>query len=52
MTPGQIMIDAIEEYVGDLEDGQIATARLKALDAGESSTVSLETLLAEYGMAR
>jgi len=50
-SPGQIMIQAIEEYVADMEDGQIAETRLKALDAGDSSTVSLETLLAEYGMA-
>lgn len=50
-SPGQIMVAAIEEYVADLEDGRIAEARLKALDASESDTVSLETLLAEYGMA-
>jgi predicted DNA-binding protein len=50
-SPGQIMIQAIEEYVADMEDGQIAGTRLKALDAGDSSTVSLETLLGEYGMA-
>lgn len=50
-SPGHIMIQAIEEYVADMEDGRIAEARLKALDAGKSDTVSLETLLAEYDMA-
>ena len=50
-SPGQIMVAAIEEYVAHLGDGRIAEARLKALDAGESDTISLEMLLAEYGMA-
>jgi predicted DNA-binding protein len=52
VSAGRIMVDAIEEYVADLEDGRIAEARLRSLEAGETGTVSLETLLAEHGMAR
>lgn len=50
-SPGQIMIDAIEEYLADLEDGRVAASRLDALRAGHADTVSIEELMARYGMA-
>jgi RHH-type rel operon transcriptional repressor/antitoxin RelB len=51
MSPGRIMVDAIADYVADLEDGRVAEERLQALRDGKSDTVPLETLLSRYGLA-
>lgn len=51
LSPSRIMVDAISDYVADLEDGRIVEERLRALRDGKSDTVPLETLLARYGLA-
>jgi RHH-type rel operon transcriptional repressor/antitoxin RelB len=43
--------EAILEYLDDLEDIYLAEQRLIALRAGKSTTVSLEKLLKENGLA-
>jgi len=43
--------EAIIEYLGDLEDAQLAEDRLKELRAGRSDTVPLEDVMKRYGMA-
>ena len=42
------MIEAIREHLGDLEDYYIAEQRMADLEAGRSSTISLEELMKEY----
>jgi RHH-type rel operon transcriptional repressor/antitoxin RelB len=50
--PAQAIVDrALAEYLADLEDLLIAESRLKDLEAGRSSTVSLEDVMAKYGLA-
>lgn len=51
VSPGRILVDAIADYVADIEDGQIAEARLQALRDGKSDTIPLEPLLSRYGLA-
>ena len=50
-NPADVMITAIEEYVADLEDLKIAEERIAAYEASETDAVSLEELLAKYGLA-
>ena len=50
-SPASVMLRAIEEYVADFEDAQVAEERLEALRSGQSGTTSLEELMARYGVA-
>ena len=43
--------EAIIEYLGDLEDAQLAEDRLNQLRAGRSDAVPLEDVMKRYGMA-
>jgi RHH-type rel operon transcriptional repressor/antitoxin RelB len=43
--------EAIAEYIGDLEDAQLAEQRLQDLRAGRSETIPLEDVMKRYGMA-
>ncbi|MBF0427508.1 MAG: ribbon-helix-helix protein, CopG family [Magnetococcales bacterium] len=44
------MVEAIREYLDDLEDLNIAEQRLIDLHAGRSHTHSLEEVMKRYGM--
>jgi len=44
------MIEAIREHLADLEDLYLAEQRLLDLRAGKSRTVSLEDVMARYGL--
>ena len=46
-----LVLRVIEEYLADLDDARLAEERLEALDAGRSTTVSLEELMARYAVA-
>ena len=41
---------ALEEYLGDLEDLYIAEARWEAIQRGEEKTVPFEEILKRYGL--
>ncbi|NBB51906.1 ribbon-helix-helix protein, CopG family [Rhizobium sp. CRIBSB] len=43
--------EAIVSLLDDLEDAQVASDRLAALERGESGTVSLESLMKRHGLA-
>lgn len=42
--------EAIMEHLEDLEDAHYAEVELRKIRAGRSKTISLEELMAEYGM--
>lgn len=42
--------EAIMEHLDDLEDTYLAQARLEALKAGKSHTVTLEEVMKRYGL--
>ena len=44
------MIEAIREYIGDLEDVYLAEREIKAIQAGKSKTAPLEEVMKRYGM--
>lgn len=44
-------LEALTEYVADMEDAQIAEQRLADLRAGRSHTVPIEELMQRYGLA-
>ena len=44
-------IEAIREYLDDLEDLHLAEQRLKDIHEGKSQTVPLEKVMKEYGLA-
>lgn len=46
----EYIADAVLEYLADEEAFRIARRRMQALENGESDTVPLETVMAEYGM--
>ena len=46
-----VLREAIEEYLWDQKHGEIALQRLADIDAGRSKTVSLEQVMADYGLA-
>ena len=45
------MIEAIREYVDDLEDLHLAEQRLKDIHEGKAQTVPLEQAMKEHGLA-
>ena len=45
------MIEAIQEYLDDLEDLHLAEQRLKNIREGKSQTVPLEKVMKEHGLA-
>ncbi len=47
----EYMIEAIQEYLDDLEDLHLAEQRLKEIHEGESRTVPLEKVMKDYGLA-
>jgi RHH-type rel operon transcriptional repressor/antitoxin RelB len=51
IRPQDIALQAIEEFVSDMEDARIAEERLEALRVDSSGTVSLEELMARHGVA-
>ena len=44
------MIEAIREYLDDLEDGHIAEQRLKEIHEGRAQTVPLEKVMKDHGL--
>ena len=44
------MIEAIREYIGDLEDVYLAEREIKATQSGKSKTAPLEEVMKRYGM--
>ena len=44
------MIDAICEYMEDLEDAYICDQQMKAINSGEVKSISLEEMMKQYGM--
>ena len=44
------MIEAIREYIGDLEDVYLAEREIKAIQSGKSKTAPLEEVMKRYGM--
>ena len=49
--PNKYMIEAIREYLDDLEDLHLAEQRLKDIREGKSQTVPLEKVMKEHGLA-
>lgn len=49
-TKGDYVLEAIIEYVGDLEDAHIARQRMDDIRAGRGKTIPLSELMAEYGL--
>lgn len=49
--PQDIALQAIEEFVSDMEDARIAEARLEVRRTEPTATVSLEELMARHGVA-
>ena len=47
----EYMIEAIREYLDDLEDGHIAEQRLKEIHEGRAQTVPLEKVMKDHGLA-
>ncbi len=47
----ECMIEAIQEYLDDLEDLHLAEQRLKEIHEGKSQTVPLEKVMKDYGLA-
>ena len=47
----EYMIEAIREYLDDLEDLHLAEQRLKDIREGKSQTVPLEKVMKEHGLA-
>ena len=47
----EYMIEAIREYLDDLEDLHLAEQRLKDIHEGKSQTVPLEKVMKEHGLA-
>ena len=47
----EYMIEAIREYLDDLEDVHIAEQRLKEIHEGRAQTVPLEKVMKDYGLA-
>jgi len=46
----EYMIEAIREYLDDLEDGHIAEQRLKEIHEGRAQTVPLEKVMKDHGL--
>ena len=46
----EYMIEAIREYLDDLEDVQIAEQRLKEIHEGRAQTVPLEKVMKDHGL--
>ena len=46
----EYMIEAIREYLDDLEDVQIAEQRLKEIHEGKAQTVPLEKVMKDHGL--
>ena len=44
------MIEAIREYIGDLEDAYLAEREIKAIQSGKSKTAPLEAVMKRFGM--
>ena len=44
------MIEAIREYIGDLEDAYLAEREIKAIQSGKSKTAPLKEVMKRYGM--
>jgi RHH-type transcriptional regulator, rel operon repressor / antitoxin RelB len=44
------MIEAIKEYIEDIEDVYLAESRLADLRAGKSKTIPLAEVMKQYGM--
>jgi RHH-type rel operon transcriptional repressor/antitoxin RelB len=42
--------EAVIEYIGDLEDADLARQRLDDIHAGKEKTASLSELMAQHGM--
>lgn len=49
-TKADHVLEAILEYLDDLEDLRIAEARLEDIRAGRSRTIPLDEVMREYGM--
>jgi RHH-type transcriptional regulator, rel operon repressor / antitoxin RelB len=49
-TKSDHVLEAILEYLDDLEDLRIAEARLEDIRAGHSRTIPLDEVMREYGM--
>ena len=47
----EYMIEAIREYLDDLEDLHLAEQRLKEIHEGKSQTVPFEKVVKDYGLA-
>ena len=47
----EYMIEAIREYLDDLEDVHIAEQRLKEIHEGRAQTVPLEKVMKDHGLA-
>ena len=45
------LVEAIREYLDDLEDLHLAEQRLKDIHEGKSQTVPLEKVMKEHGLA-
>jgi len=49
-APEHYARDIVMEYLGDMEDAHIAEQRLRDIQSGKETTVSLQDVMKEYGM--
>jgi len=49
-APDSYLEDIVAEYLGDMEDLYLARRELDAVNAGTSTTATLQDVMKEYGM--
>jgi len=49
-APDSYLEDIVMEYLGDMEDAYLARRELDAVNAGTSTTATLQEVMKEYGM--